>query len=105
MRVTKRPAWSIIGLQQSINLQGEPFRVSDTNTTARFNLSISVLIFFHLSAGAAFSHLDLVIDDTVADAGGSEAQNSDLPDATQSRLLDSVAHGQSRLLGRFGIAR
>src|SRR5262245_10302071 len=96
---------SLIGLQ--INKKpGEPFtHASSTNTTKRFQLSISVLISFQLPAGAAFSRLVLVVGAAAA-CGRQRAVKT--PNPTDARLiapLDGAADGQRRVLGRFGGAR
>jgi hypothetical protein len=63
--VVKRLSLGIIGLPKINNDQGEPYaNAPSTDTTTRFQLSISVLIVFHVPTGGAFPHLVLVVGHT-----------------------------------------
>jgi hypothetical protein len=90
-----------------INKQkGEPFaHAPSTNTTTRFQLSISVLISFRLFAGAAFSRLVLVVGDAAAYGRQRPAKTFDPTDAPVFALLDRATNDQRRLLGRGGNLR
>jgi len=60
--VVKRLSLGIIGLPKINNDRGEPYaNAPSTDTTTRFQLSISVLTLFQLPAGGAFPHLVLVV--------------------------------------------
>lgn len=72
---------------------GEPFRATDTVTTTCFQLSISVLISFHLPAVATLPRLVLVARHPFAHPGGRETEKPDSSDAAQSLLLDRTAPG------------
>ena len=73
-----------------------------TNTTTRFQLSISVLISFLLPAGPAFSRLVLVVGDAAACGRQRTVKTLDPTDACVFALLDRAADGQRRILGRLG---
>src|SRR5262249_17297274 len=55
--------------------------------------------------GGSLSRLVLVVGHAAAHSGGRETKELNAPDAAPSLLLDRPAHGQSRVLGRFSIAR
>ena len=98
----KRPILSIIGLRNN-KQPGEPFtHAPSTNTTTRFQLSISVLISFFLPAGSAFSRLVLVVGDAAACGRQRTVKTLDPTDACVFALLDRAADGQRRILGRRG---
>src|SRR5262249_39296455 len=90
-----------------INIRpGEPFtHAPSTNTTTRFQLSISVLISFFLPAGAALSRLVLVVGDAAAGGRQRPVKTLDPTNACVFALLDRAPDGQRRLLGRLGNLR
>src|SRR5262245_32720578 len=96
----ERPILSIIGLPNN-KKPGEPFTPApSTNTTTRFQLSISVLISFFLPAGAAFSRWVLVVGDAAARGRQRTVKTFDPTDACVFAFLDSAADDERRILGR-----
>ena len=96
----------MMGVATPRTTRGEPFtHAPSTNTTARFQLSISVLISFQLPTGAAFSRLVLVAGHAAARRRQRQVEEPDPTDARLLALLDGAADGQRRELGCLGSAR
>src|SRR5215475_5666271 len=96
----------MMGVATPRTTRGQPFtHAPSTNTTARFQLSISVLISFQLPTGAAFSRLVLVAGHAAARRRQREVEKPDATDARLIALLDRAADGQRRLLERLCSAR
>src|SRR5262245_49842767 len=96
----------MMGFATPQTTRGEPStHAPSTNPTARFQLSLSVLISFPLPTGAALSRLVLVTGHAAARRWQRQVEKPDATDARVLALLDGAADGHRRILGRHGGAR
>src|SRR5262245_7848005 len=86
---------------KSKNLQVSLLHDTDSNTTARLQLSNPVLVSFQMPPGTTLSPLVLVVGNASYWPAPGQVKRPDANDAAQRPLLDRPTIRSGRVLGRF----